>query len=148
MLAAMDSENTITRLYPRLVVDDAAAAIDFYLAAFGAVELERYALPDGKVVHAAVRIGTAYVTLKDADHVDPSARQLDGTPVLIGLDVTDADAVADAFVAAGGSALFPVEDREYGARAGRFMDPFGHLWMISQPIEDLTPDEIRQRVEG
>lgn len=142
---AMNSQ-LVRKLYPRLVVSDASAAIDFYTAAFGATEVERYTSPDGKIVHAAVTIGDMTVALKDGNDSDPSATALGGTPVIMTVQVSDADQVGAAIEAAGGTVVYPITDQFYGERAGRFADPFGHLWMISQTIEDLSAAEIQQRV--
>jgi uncharacterized glyoxalase superfamily protein PhnB len=126
---------TINKLYPRLVVSDASRAIDFYVAAFGAKEVERYADPSGKIVHAAILIGDATVAVKDEDDGDPAPTTLGGSPVIMALDVDDADAVADAMLRGGATVIYPVGDQDYGSRAGRLADPFGHLWMIAQPLD-------------
>ncbi|HEY0638229.1 MAG TPA: VOC family protein [Pseudonocardiaceae bacterium] len=135
----------ISGLHPRLVVSDAARAIEFYVAAFGATEVERYTGPDGRIVHAAVEIAGHTVAVKDEGDGDPSPTTLGGNPVIIALAVTDADAVARAMVEAGATVVYPVQDFEYGSRGGRLADPFGHLWMLDQPLEDLTPEEIQRR---
>ena len=118
-------------LRPRLVVADAARAIDYYRRAFGAVEIERHAGPDGAIVHAELAIGDAGFTLKDEDATDRAPTSAGGTPVLLMLAVDDVDAVARHMVAAGGTVVLPVKDTPAG-RGGRLADPFGHLWMISQ----------------
>jgi uncharacterized glyoxalase superfamily protein PhnB len=124
----------ITNVSARLVVADAAGAIDFYTRAFGAVENgERYVI-DGKIVHAQVVIGPVTVSLKDEGDGDPAPTTLGGTPVILGLDVTDADAVAERMLAAGATVLYPIHDSEYGMRGGRLADPYGHQWMINQPL--------------
>lgn len=137
----------ITRLYPRLVVADASRAIDFYVAVFGAREIARYTMPDGKIVHAELEIGGATVALKDEGDGDPAPTTLGGTPVMLALDVDNADAVADAMVRAGATVIYPVADQDYGERGGRLADPFGHQWMIGQHIEDLSTEEIQRRVD-
>mgnify|MGYP001223999119 FL=1 len=129
--------SVVTAVYPRLVVGDAAAAIDFYAKAFGAVELERHTDTggqDGKIVHAMLRIGDVLVAVKDEDDHDPSPASPGGCPVVMALEVTDADAVGARMTEAGGSVVFPIRDRDYGQRAGRFADPWGHLWMIAQDL--------------
>jgi uncharacterized glyoxalase superfamily protein PhnB len=138
----------VTRLYPRLVVSDATRAIDFYRGALGAEEIERYTGPGGRIVHALLRLGGAGLAVKDADEGDPAPPSLGGTPVIMALDVTDADAVAEAMVRAGATVVYPVADQHYGQRGGRLADPFGHLWMISQTIEDLTPEEVQRRTDA
>ena len=116
---------------PRLVVAGAAAAIDCYARVFGASEAERYAGQDGKIVHAELAIGDARLTLKDEDGTDRAPTSAGGSPVLLMLQVDDADAVAQRMVASGGTVVFPVSDSPHG-RGGRIADPFGHIWMISQ----------------
>ncbi|GAA2761172.1 VOC family protein [Streptomyces paradoxus] len=141
------AQQTVTRLYARLVVPDGPRAIDFYRAALGAEEIERYTGPDGRIVHALLRLGGAVVAVKDADEADPAPASLGGSPVIMALDVSDADAVAEAMLRGGASVVYPVADQHYGQRGGRLADPFGHLWMISQTIEDLTPEQIQQRTD-
>jgi uncharacterized glyoxalase superfamily protein PhnB len=138
----------IRGLYPRLVVADAARAIEFYATAFGATEHDRYTDPAGRVVHAELEIGGATVAVKDEGDGDPAPTTLGGSPVLIALDVADADDVAERMIRAGASVVYPVADRPYGQRGGRLADPFGHLWMVSQQIEDLTPEEIQRRTDA
>lgn len=124
----------ITALYPRLVVSDAARAIDFYVAAFGAKETARHTGDDGRIVHAAVTIGEIRVAIKDEGGGDPAPSTLGGSPVILAIDVESADAVADAMLRHGATVVYPVHDTEYGMRGGRLADPYGHLWMISQPL--------------
>jgi PhnB protein len=118
-------------LRPRLVVDGAAQAIDYYKEVFGAEEIARYDEPSGKIVHAELGIGDSRLTLKDADDTDRAPASLGGSPVLLMLHVDDVDAVGEKMVAAGGKVIFPIQDSEVG-RGGRIQDPFGHAWMISQ----------------
>ncbi len=129
MLAGM----TNAQLQPRLIVTDAAAAIDFYVQAFGAKEVERHATPDGKIVHAEVRFGDVSLALKDEEpgtlDLAPPARG--GTPVILTLNVDDVDAVGDALERHGAEVIYPIDDHPYG-RMGRFRDPFGHLWIVAQ----------------
>lgn len=132
---------------PRLVISGADAAIDFYQRAFGAEVSSRYTAPDGSVVNADLRIGESRLTLKDADGTDRSATSYGGSPVLLMLMVTDADAVAAAMIAAGARVIFPVADQSYGYRQGRLEDPFGFQWMLSQDIEELTPEQTQQRLD-
>lgn len=139
---------TIRNLFPRLVVSDADRAIEFYVTALGAKEIERYTAPDGRIVHAAVEIGGHTVAVKDEGDGDPAPTSLAGTPVIIAIDVDDADAVGDAMVRAGGTVVHPIQDWHYGSRGGRLADPFGHHWMVSQQLEDLTPEEIQRRVDN
>jgi PhnB protein len=137
----------ISRVYARLVVSDASAAIDFYTAALGAKEIARYTNAHGKIVHAELDFGGTMVAVKDEDEADQAPTTLGGSPVIMALDVDDADAVGDAMMRAGASVVYPIQDWEYGERGGRLADPYGHLWMIAQHIEDLPPEEIQRRTE-
>lgn len=142
------TERHIQQLYPRLVVSDGAAAIDFYQRALDATERVRYTDPNGKIVHAELAIGPATVAVKDEDDGDRAPTSLGGTPVVIDLYVDDADAVAAAMADAGATVRYPVRDHPYGERAGRLTDPFGHDWMVAQRTEDLTPEEVQRRTEA
>lgn len=124
----------ILSMYPRLVVSDGAKAIDFYVAALGATEVERHTDSDGKIVHAALEINGIAVAVKDEGGGDPAPGTLGGSPVILALEVDDADTVGAAMERAGATVVYPIQDWEYGARGGRLADPFGHLWMISQQL--------------
>lgn len=137
---------TLPKLSPRLVVDDATAAIDYYVSALGATELVRFAA-SGKIVHAEIQIGEDVFSLTEADgghNRSPAA--LGGSGLLLTLVVDDADGVGAALVEAGAEVVIPIADQYYGRREGRLRDPFGHLWIISQDAEDLSVEEIQQRV--
>jgi PhnB protein len=83
--------------------------------------------------------------VKDAGDGDPAPTG-DGVPVIMSLDVSDSDAVAERMLDAGATVIFPIADHGYGDYGGRLRDPFGHQWMISQRIENLTPEQIQERV--
>jgi PhnB protein len=120
-------------LTPRLVVKDAAAAIDFYRTALAAEELDRYVDHDGTILHAGLRIGDAQFSLTEESlphNVSPVT--LGGSPLILTLVVPDADAVGAALSEAGAEVVFPIADQFYGHREGRLRDPFGHLWIVSQ----------------
>jgi PhnB protein len=120
-------------MYPRLVVKGAAAALDFYTAAFEAKVSERFESPDGRIVHAMVVAGDIRFAVKDAGDGDP-APSAGGIPVIMALEVDDADAVAERMLAAGATVIYPVADHDYGDRGGRLGDPFGHQWIVSAPL--------------
>ena len=134
---------------PYLVVDNASEAIAFYTRAFGAKELYRMPMPDGKIAHAEFRVGDAIVMIADEapDQGYRSPKSLGGSSVSLMFYVDDVDAVAKRAVAEGLEVLRPVQDQFYGDRSGNFRDPFGHLWTIATHKEDLTPEEMNQRME-
>jgi PhnB protein len=135
-------------LTPRLVVRDALAAIDFYTRAYGAELLERYAMPDGHVVHALLGIGDArFSVAEEAPDWDTlGAQTIGGSPVILQLSVDDSDATAARAVELGAKVAFPIQDQFYGRREGRIRDPFGHLWIFGRVIEEVSPDEMERRI--
>lgn len=133
-------------LTPHLVCAGAANAIEFYKKAFNAVEQARLPGPDGKLMHAAVRIGDSTLMLVDENPqwgmLGPNA--LKGSPVTIHLYVKDVDATVAQAVSAGAKVTMPVADMFWGDRYGQLEDPFGHRWSVATHVRDLSPEEIRQ----
>ena len=133
-------------LTPHLVCAGAAEAIDFYKRAFDAVELGRMPGPDGKLMHAMVKIGDSTLMLVDEfpqyGSVGPKA--LKGSPVTIHLYVKDADATVKQAESAGAKVTMPVADMFWGDRYGRLEDPFGHQWSVATHTRDVTPEEMKQ----
>lgn len=139
-------------LAPHLVVDDAAAAIDFYVKAFDAVEYGRVPGPDGKLVHAALGINGFPVMLNDdfpemSDGKSSTPKALGGTPVTIHLTVTDVDTKFQKAVDAGATVVAPLEDQFWGDRYGVVRDPFGHKWSLGQPVREVSMEEIEQAMK-
>jgi PhnB protein len=133
---------------PYLSVNDAAAAIEFYKQGFGATEVMRLPGPNGKLGHAEIKIGDALVMLADEfpEYGNLSPKTLGGSAVRLHLYVTDVDAFFDKAVAAGAKVLIPIADQFYGDRSGRLEDPFGHVWLVSTHIEDVSPEEMQRRM--
>ena len=136
-----------TAVTPYITVKGAAAAIDYYKKAFGAEEAMRMNTPDGKVMHAEIRIGGAAIMLHDEmpEWKALSPQTIGDTASSIMLYVDDADAVVKRAIAAGATSTMEVADQFYGDRCGGVRDPFGHRWMIATHIEDVAPDEIARR---
>jgi PhnB protein len=134
---------------PYLIVRGAERALEFYKKAFGATELMRFPAPEGKIGHAEIKIGDSPIMLADEfpDMGNRSPQSFGGTPVSIMLYVEDVDAVAKRAVAAGAKEQRPVKDQFYGDRSGTFEDPFGHVWNIATHKEDVSPEEMRRRME-
>jgi PhnB protein len=132
---------------PYLIVKDAARALDFYVRAFGAVELMRMLQEDGRIGHAEIRIGDSPVMLAD-EFPEIGARSpesIGGSPVTIMLYVDDVDATVARAVSAGARLTRPVANQFYGDRNGAVTDPFGHLWFVATHVEDVAPDEMERR---
>jgi PhnB protein len=137
-------------LTPHIVVSDAAAAIDFYKAAFGAVETSRHLAPkSGKVMHASLSINGGVLMLNDdfsgsmgCKSETPEA--LGGSPVIFHLEVADADAAWAKALSAGAQVKYPLADQFWGARYGQLRDPFGHYWSVSHCLAQPTDAEVEE----
>ena len=131
---------------PHLVCAGAAEAIEFYKKAFGAVEGARLPGPDGKLMHAMIRIGDSAVMLVDEmpqwGALGP--KSLKGSPVTIHLYVKDVDAVVKRAVSLGAKVTMPVDDMFWGDRYGKLEDPFGHHWSVGTHQRDVTAEEMQQ----
>ena len=140
-----DGYHTVT---PYLIVKGAAAALEFYKKAFGATEIMRHCLPDGRVCHSEFQIGDTRIMLADEfpEMGASGPKTLGGTPVGLALYVPDVDASAARVVAAGATVERPVTDQFYGDRTGTFVDPFGHKWTIATHKEDVSDEELQKRM--
>jgi PhnB protein len=137
-------------LVPYLCVSDSAAAIDWYVTVFDAVETVRYVGDDGRIGHAEVSIGSARLMLSDEypeiGVVGPQT--LGGTPFTLNLNVDDVDGVWTRAIEHGANGERPPTDQPYGERSCTFRDPSGHRWMVQTAIATPTPDEIGDAMEG
>jgi PhnB protein len=142
----------IATAIPYLAVHDGVAALDWYADAFGAVEVMRVVGDDGRVGHAEVSIGGATFYLADEypDIGVVSPRTLGGTSVTLHLTVDDVDTIFARAVDRGADAVMAPADQPHGNRHGTLVDPFGHRWMVSQPIEavDVATYAARAADEG
>jgi len=132
---------------PYLAVAGAAAAIAFYVKAFGAKELMRVPAPGGAVGHAEIQIGDSRLMLADEfpDLSFRAPKSIGGTPVHLHMYVEDVDALFKRAVEAGAKVLRPLANQFYGDRNGSIEDPFGHIWHLATRVENLTPEEIANR---
>jgi uncharacterized glyoxalase superfamily protein PhnB len=134
---------------PHLILDDAASALAWYQRAFGAEELTRAIGPDGKIMHAEIRIGNSVVYLNDAMGGGKGPKAIGGSPVGLWIYTDDADALFNRAVAAGGMVppgpMGQLQDQFWGDRCGTLVDPAGYQWTIATRKEDLTPQELKQR---
>lgn len=135
------------RLVPLLVVRGAASAIEFYAKAFGARELARFVTrATGAISHADLVIGGADVALtEEARRWNSDAPpSLGGSPVVLQLRVDDVDVAFARARDAGAETVFPLVEF-CGERMCRVRDPFGHLWILRETLEELSPEEKQRR---
>ena len=146
----MNAPTEYPALSAYITVKEAAKAIDFYKAAFGATELFRLTMgsPDS-IAHAELLInGTLIMLSEEFPGMSKSPQSLGGSPVTFCLIVDNADAAFAKAVAAGATVLRAVADQFYGFRSGAVTDPFGHQWMIQHQTEKLTPQQMQERMNA
>ena len=142
-----DGYHSIT---PYLSIQGAAAALEFYKRAFGAEEIYRLGMPDGRIGHAEIQIGNSRIMMADEmpempDAIVKSPRSLGGTTSGLCIYVGDVDARFQRAVEAGATVRRPVKDQFYGDRSATLTDPFGHQWIIATHVEDVSPEELKKR---
>lgn len=139
------------RIVPYLMVDGAAAAIDFYEEALGAHENYRLEMPSGAIGHAEIVVNGAVVFLADApddmqgDAANPA--KLGGTSVLLHQYVEDVDATVVKAERAGATLLREPSDQFYGDRSALVADPFGHQWSFHTHVRDVSSEEMAQAAD-
>lgn len=133
---------------PYLTVDDADAAIDFYVRAFGAVEKFRMPMGD-RIGHAEILIGNSHIMLSDEfpDMNVFSPKTRGGPTAALMIYLADVDSAFDRAIAAGGTVIMPVKDQFYGDRSGTLADPSGHKWTLSTHVEDVPEEEMQKRLQ-
>ena len=141
----------MTNVTAYLCVDGASDALDFYAKAFGASELYRLDMGDGRLGHAEMKIGDTSLMLSDewpeGGVLGPLTRGGASTSFVIQVeDVASLDAMWSEALAAGATVEREVADQFYGHRSGTLVDPFGHRWSISTIIEEVSPEEMKRRM--
>jgi uncharacterized glyoxalase superfamily protein PhnB len=128
---------------PHIVVQGAAKAVSFYEDAFGAQEIQRIEVPDGRVMSTELRIGDAALYIADEfpEWGVLAPPRIGGTPVVLALEVADADGAFALAIAAGAEVKQPLADMFWGERHGQLVDPFGHRWNVGQHLRDVPHDE-------
>ena len=140
--------NTIT---PYLVIKGAAQAIEYYKDVFGATEVVRMDGPGGQAGHAELQIGNSRIMLADENpkmgqgYTSPAS--IGASPVSLYIYLPNVDRVVERAVTAGAKLLRPVQDQFYGDRSGFIQDPFGHLWGVATHVEDVAPEEMKERAK-
>jgi uncharacterized glyoxalase superfamily protein PhnB len=132
-------------LTAHLIVEGAADAMDFYRRAFGAEELGRAPMPDGrKLMHGLMKLGDSMLMLVDAfeEFGARGPKALGGSPVTLHVYVDNADAAFQRAIEAGCTVATPLADMFWGDRYGKVKDPFGHEWSIATKIKNMSPEEM------
>lgn len=134
--------HTIT---PALTLYNAARTIEWYKKALGAEEMSRSTGPDGKIMHAEIKIGDSRVMMNDAMMGMKGPQSLGGSPATLWLYVNDCDALFNRAVGDGAKVQVPIDNQFWGDRGGAVVDPEGYTWWIASRKEELTDEEVQQR---
>lgn len=127
---------------PYLIVEDAERLLRFMLEAFGAEQRDIMRTPDGRIMHAEVRIGDSVIMFSVSNDENPPTRSM------LVLYVEDVDAVYRQALEAGGVSTRAPQDEFYGDRSGGVSDAFGNQWWLSTHVEDVSPEEMQRRAEA
>jgi PhnB protein len=145
--AVPEGLHTVT---PMLTMDDSSQAIAWYVKALGAEEISRIAGPDGKIVHAEVRIGDSHIMMHDAVMSAKAPRAMGGSPISLWIYVEDADSLYRRATSAGARVaegpMGQLMDQFWGDRCGTIIDPEGYSWTIATRKEELSSAEMQQRM--
>jgi PhnB protein len=133
-----DGYHTIT---PYLMIQDSPKFIEFLNRAFDAKEIHRSETKDGKIMHAEVKVGDSMIMLSEA------SSQFPAEPAKFYLYVKDTDAAYKQALAAGATSIMEPADQFYGDRNAGVKDSFGITWWIGTHVEDVSPEEIKKRME-
>ena len=131
-------------IWAHVVVQGADRAATFYRDAFGAEEIERIPVPDGRLMSVQLRIEDSVLHIADefTEMGVLAPPSFGGTPVVLALEVADADTLFARAVEAGASVRQPLADMFWGDRHGQLEDPFGHRWNVTQHLRDVPHDEV------
>jgi len=136
--------HTIT---PQLTLDDAAQTMEWYKKALGAEEVSRSLGPDGKIMHAELKIGDSRIMVNDVV-MGKGPKAFGGSPAALWLFVEDSDALFERAVRAGAKVEMAIADQFWGDRAGAIVDPAGYIWWFATRKEDFTPEEMNKRAQA
>ena len=152
-MAVKGARAELGRVTPNLIVRGGRKAVEFYVRAFGATLLYESALPNGNGIHANLKVGQSMIMVTDELPPSPQGmigvaapESLGATSTILELYVDDVDAAYQRAVDAGAKPMMPVRNAFYGDRFGWVRDPFGHLWSLATVLEELTPDQINERM--
>ncbi|MBV8659313.1 MAG: VOC family protein [Burkholderiales bacterium] len=145
MTSTQAKPSSAAGVIPHLVCNGASDALAFYKRAFGAEEMMRLPMPDGRLMHACMQINGGMMMLVDEFPEWGCAHAPVGSPsrMVLNLYVADADATVARAVEAGAKLVMPVSDMFWGDRYGQVDDPFGHRWAIATHVRDVGPEELK-----
>jgi PhnB protein len=141
-MTADDVTTKFPSIRPYLLVPDADGMIAFLQETLGAELLGRYPAPDGRVMHAALRVGDSLIEMGEA------AGEHKPRPMAVHIYIDDVDGAYSRALAAGATPTHPLTDQAYGDREGGVKDRWGNIWYLATHQEDVTEEELMQRFGG
>ncbi len=146
--------NPIPPLYgsvtPYLIIEECAQAIEFYKKVFNATEMERMETPDGKIGHTELQFGDSIIMMAsefpELNFLGP--KSVGGSCVTIHLYLENVDEVFARAIEHGATEVEAPVDKFYGDRSASIIDPFGHRWSMATHTEDVSPEEMKKRVQA
>ena len=132
---------------PHITLSNAAKAIDFYKQAFGAEELARHLTPDGRIMHASIKIGDSNIMLNDEfpDWGGCRAPQGGKQPFVLHIQWENVDSAWERAVRAGAKTTMELKDQFWGDRYGQLEDPFGYTWSMGQRVANPSAEEVEKK---
>ena len=135
-------------LTPHVTVKNAEKALDFYQKALGAQVLNVSRVPDGRVMHATLKIGDSMLMLNDEFPEFGSQTPSESSNVTLHVYVEkDIDNVFKQALAAGATQKMPLMDQFWGDRYGQIVDPFGIRWSLGQHVKDVSSGEMENAMK-
>jgi PhnB protein len=131
---------TFPSIRPYLLVPDADAMIAFLQETLGAELLGRYPAPDGRVMHAALRVGDSLIEMGEPES--------GFKPMALHIYLDDVEGAYNRALAAGATLTLPITDQAYGDREGGVKDRWGNAWYLATHQEEVTDEELMQRFGG
>jgi PhnB protein len=131
--------HTIT---PNAIVNGVANAVEFYAKVFGAEEMVRLTMPDGKVAHCELKIGDSRLNLGEAMEGWPEH------PLQAQIFVPDSDSTFALALKEGAKEITPISNMFFGTREGRVLDPFGNTWIIATQKEEVSHEEMQRHLNA
>jgi PhnB protein len=142
------------RVTPHLMVRGGKKAIEFYTRALGATVLFESAMPGGSGIHAHLKVGKTMILITDERPPADggimlgiaSPESLGATTTILEYYVDDVDRAVQRAIDAGAKPLLPISEAFFGDRFGWVQDPFGHVWALATVKEELTPEQVHERM--
>ena len=133
---------------PYLFITGTGEALEWYKKAFNAKEQSRQTTPDGRIMHARIRIGDSIIMMSDGMEGGSvrSPKSLGATTSTMHIYTKNVDKLFQQAVDAGAKVTMPLDNQFWGERYGQVMDPFAHSWSMSMQVA-MSKEEMKEKQE-